>query len=79
MYKNKEVLKANPEYSVIYKALLNGFNRPFVQSYPYYNQVSQAFYKSVYSVLQKEKNAGTALASLSKELHGITKFPVAKK
>ena len=79
LYKDKEVLKANPEYTVIYKALLNGVNRPFVQSYPYYNQVSQAFYKSVYSVLQGKKDAGTALALLSKELHGITKFPVVKE
>ena len=67
-----------PDDNAIEEAVKNGVARPAIQAAPYYNQVSQAFYKAVYSVLTGKKDAETSMADLARTIHDITKFPIKK-
>ena len=77
LYKDKEIA-SRQEYQIIEKALPNGFSRPFKQSYPYYNYVSQIFIKEIYNALRGKIDTETALEELANDLHNKTKLPIKK-
>jgi trehalose/maltose transport system substrate-binding protein len=72
---DKEILKYDI-FKIVNEALPKGFNRPFIQTYPNYNKVSQAFYKMIYKILKKEKTPYAGLEELSKQLQQITGFEI---
>ena len=78
LYKDKEVLAANPFYKNFYDVLMDAVARPSTVTAPHFNQVSQTFYKAVYDVLTGNMDAETALKGASKKIAKITGFPLKK-
>jgi trehalose/maltose transport system substrate-binding protein len=76
LYQGNQLPKNNPVFNILEKALQAGINRPYVQSYPYYNQVSQEFYKTVYKILAKEKTPYAGVKELENKLKNITGFKI---
>ena len=72
LFKDETILERNPFYPELFKAVIDGVNRPSTVTGDDYNRVSEAFYTTVYSVVAENKNAETALADLAKELNKIT-------
>ena len=75
LYNDKDI-KKNPVFSIAHKALQSGFSRPYKQSFPHYNQVSQAFYKTVFSILKKETTSYAGLEELARKLKTITGYKI---
>ena len=76
LYKDKEILTANPFYKDFYNVLKEAVARPSTITAPHFNQVSQTFYKAVYDVLTKKMDGETALKGASKKIAKITGFPI---
>jgi trehalose/maltose transport system substrate-binding protein len=74
---DKDLMKV-PIFRIVNKAFETGFNRPFIQAYPHYNAVSQAFYKTVYSILKKDTTPYAGMQGLESSIKQITKYPVKK-
>lgn len=77
LYKDPEVLAANPFFKDLYHVFVNAVARPSTVTAPNYNRVSQAFYRAVYSVLVGETDARTALENAALDIHDITGLPLA--
>lgn len=71
VYKDQDVLKANPFFGTLYNVFVNAVPRPSGPTKGKYNQVSQAFSGAVHSVLTGKQKAAPALAKLEKDLSRI--------
>ena len=78
LYEDEEVLEAVPFFGKLYDVFVNATPRPSTATAPNYNEVSQAFYQAVHSVLTGEQDARTALAYLERDLKDITEFETDK-
>jgi trehalose/maltose transport system substrate-binding protein len=77
LYDDPAVLQSNPYYPALKQVLLSGaLSRPSAASGRKYAEVSRAYFRAVHSVLTGQHEAGTAVASLERELVWITGFPV---
>ncbi|MBM7555829.1 ABC transporter substrate-binding protein [Halanaerobacter jeridensis] len=74
LYQDQEVLAAVPFFEKLYNVFITATPRPASVTAPNYNQVSQAFYQAVHSVLTGEKDTATALEKLEEKLKKITAF-----
>jgi len=74
-YENKKIMQ-DPRYSIIHEAIINGFNRPCVQSAPYYARVSRDFYMTIYFILNKKITPEEGLKKIAKDIHEYTGFPI---
>ncbi|MBM7555832.1 ABC transporter substrate-binding protein [Halanaerobacter jeridensis] len=74
LYNDEEIINENPYFKTLLSVFRNSTPRPSTPVAPNYNEVSTAFFKSVYSVLNGEKEAGSALRSLEYKLKDITGF-----
>ncbi|ULH15434.1 ABC transporter substrate-binding protein [Deinococcus sp. KNUC1210] len=71
LYKDKDVLKANPFFGSLYDVFTNAVARPSGPTKGKYNQVSQAFSGSVHDVLTGKMNGTQAVAQLATNLARI--------
>ena len=78
LYEDEDVLEAAPFFGKLYDVFVNATPRPSTATAPNYNEVSQAFYQAVHSVLTGEQDTRTALAYLERDLKEITGFETAK-
>ena len=72
LYKDSEVLEANPFFSAISYVLDDAVIRPSVAAGDQYDEVSRMFYKAVHSVLVGNEQANEALEILEFDLHDLT-------
>ena len=79
LYKDKDLLKSNPAFTILLEAYKTAINRPSTIVAPNYARVSIIFYKAVYSALKGEKNVSLAIADAANEISRVTGFPQAKK
>jgi trehalose/maltose transport system substrate-binding protein len=76
LYDLPEVMNALPHFPALKQMLRNGVAvRPSTSAGAHYAQVSEAYFRSVHSVLAKTKSAPQAAADLEKELRRITGSP----
>jgi len=68
IYKDADVVKANPFMSALYDVFVSAAARPSSPTGAKYNKVSNEFWNAVYSVLSKQKPADKALADLEATL-----------
>jgi len=68
IYKDADVIKANPFMSALYDVFVSAAARPSAPTGAKYNKVSNEFWNAVYSVLSKQKPADKALADLEATL-----------
>lgn len=68
LYKDKEVLAANPFYASLYEVFRSSVPRPSTVTKGYYNRVSTAFWDAVHNVLAGQSSAKDSLAELSRKL-----------
>ena len=73
LYKDPEVLKANPFYGTLYTTFTNAVARPAKQTGTKYNQMSSEFYNTVHTVLSGQAKAPAALAALEKKLDRLSR------
>ncbi len=71
LYKDKDVLKADPFFGSLLIVFTNAVARPSGPTKGKYNQVSQAFSTAVSDVLNKRMTGGAAVAKLSTDLARI--------
>ena len=74
LYDDEDVLEAVPFFGSLYDVFINAVARPSTATAPQYAAVSQAFYRSVHSVLSGDEDAETAFALLELDLAGMTGF-----
>ena len=74
LYKDPDVLAANPFFGKLYDVFTSAVARPSTATAPNYNQVSQVFYKGVYGVLMGQTDALTALENMMLDLEEQTGF-----
>jgi trehalose/maltose transport system substrate-binding protein len=75
LYKLPEVREANPRFDLVRQAFQTGtVSRPSDVTGKKYQEVTDAYFQAVHSVLSGEKSAKEAAAALEKELIGITGF-----
>ena len=73
LYKNPEVLAANPYFSNFQRAYLKGVAlRPSTVTGKTYPEVSRAYFEAVHAVLTRKKSAAKAAADLQDQLVQIT-------
>jgi trehalose/maltose transport system substrate-binding protein len=73
LYHDPDILRANPYYGVIARALAHAVARPAAVSGTRYNRVSSAFANAVHAVLAGQADAGTALHALEGNLMRISR------
>lgn len=71
LYKDADVLKANPFFGSLYSVFTGSVPRPSGPTKGKYNQVSQAFSSAVTTVLTGKNNGKTAVAKLASNLARI--------
>jgi trehalose/maltose transport system substrate-binding protein len=73
LYKDEEVLKANPFFGELYETFVNAVARPARATGVRYNQVSAEFWNAVHATLAGDGDAKTNLASLEKTLERVSR------
>jgi trehalose/maltose transport system substrate-binding protein len=73
LYKDEEVLKANPFFGGLYETFVNAVARPARATGVRYNQVSAEFWNAVHATLAGDGDAKTNLASLEKTLERVSR------
>lgn len=73
LYKDEEVLKANPFFGELYDVFIDAVPRPSTVTGNRYNQVSREFWEAVHSVLSGQTTAGKALAELESKLKRLSR------
>ena len=68
LYKDPEVLAANPFFGTLYETFTHAVARPSAVTGTAYNRVSAAFWNTVHSVLAGQAEAAPALAALERRL-----------
>lgn len=71
LYKDPDVLAANPFMGKLYDVFVNAVPRPSAQTKQKYNQVSSAFWTAVHNVLVGQTDAATSLRMLEQQLKRI--------
>ncbi len=71
LYKDPDVLAANPFMGKLYDVFVNAVPRPSAQTKQKYNQVSSAFWTAVHNVLVGQVDAATSLRMLEQQLKRI--------
>ncbi len=71
LYKDADVLAANPFMGKLYDVFVNAVPRPSAQTKQKYNQVSSAFWTAVHNVLVGQTDAATSLRMLEQQLKRI--------
>src|SRR6056297_1282526 len=77
LYKDEDVLEANPFFGKLYDVFTNAVARPSTQTAPQYNQTSELFFQAVHKVLTGEEDADSALAYLELDLQDLLDYPIA--
>ena len=78
LYKDEEVIAANPFMENLFDVFMNAVARPATATAPNYNEVSTKFFQAVHSVLTGDIDAETALIELEWDLEDITGFETGK-
>lgn len=73
IYKDPDVLKAVPFFGSLYNVMLNATPRPSTVTGRRYNQVSNAFWNAVHSVLAGDQKASDALSDLKNQLNHMSR------
>jgi trehalose/maltose transport system substrate-binding protein len=73
LYRDPELLKANPMLSRLFNAFTRAVARPSDITRRRYNQVSAEFWNSVHSILKNTESADQSLAKLEKNLNRISR------
>lgn len=73
LYKDPEILKANPFMGELYGTFTNAIGRPTTVTGPRYNQVSNQFWNAAHEVLSKKAKPDEALARLEKTLTRLSR------
>ena len=73
LYKDKEVLAANPFFGTLYDVLPNAVSRPSSITGPKYDAVSQAFWSTVHDVLNGRAKGAEAVKKLQERLGEVKK------
>lgn len=73
LYEDKEVLAANPSFSMLLATFSSAVPRPSTATKGQYNQVSSAFWTAVQSVLNKQKTGKASVAELAGKLDQLSR------
>lgn len=73
LYRDKDVLAANPFQGALYETIVNAAARPSTATRGKYNQVSSEFYNTVHTVLAGEKEPAAAIKELDAKLKSINR------
>jgi len=73
LYKDKDVLAANPFFGTLYDVLPNAVSRPSSITGPKYDAVSQAFWSAVHDVLNGRAKGAEAVKKLQERLGEVKK------
>jgi trehalose/maltose transport system substrate-binding protein len=73
LYKDPEILAAVPFFGELYETFVNAVARPSTVTGAKYNQVSNAFWNAVHSVLSGKTNAKDSLAQLESSLKRMSR------
>lgn len=73
LYRDKQVLAANPFLAELYEVFATAIPRPAAVAGAQYNRVSNAFWNSVHSVLSGQTDAAAALAALENRLNRLSR------
>ncbi len=71
LYRDPEVLAANPFFGELYETFVNAVARPSKVTGAKYNQVSTEFWNSAHAVLSGSKSGAESVKSLQKKLNRI--------
>jgi len=71
LYKDKQVLAANPFFGSLYTVFVNATPRPSTVTGTKYNQVSTEFYNAAHAVLSGRSSAAASLKRLERKLKRI--------
>jgi trehalose/maltose transport system substrate-binding protein len=75
LFEAPEVIKARPHFAELKELLLKGVvARPSTIGGEKYEEISEAYFTAVHSVLTRKKKAAAAASDLEKELVRITGF-----
>jgi trehalose/maltose transport system substrate-binding protein len=75
LYKDPEVLKANPFYGDLYETFISAVPRPATITGAKYNEVSAAFWNATHDVLSGTVKADDALKKLDAKIDSIRRGP----
>ncbi|HSR98662.1 MAG TPA: ABC transporter substrate-binding protein [Kofleriaceae bacterium] len=73
LYDDKEVLAANPSFSMLLGTFSNAVPRPSTATKGQYNQASSAFWTAAQAVLNKQKNGKAAVHELAEKLDQLSR------
>ncbi|UEM19250.1 ABC transporter substrate-binding protein [Skermanella mucosa] len=73
LYKDQEVLAANPFFGDLYEVFVNAVARPSRVTGVRYNQVSAEFWNAVHATLSGQTDAKTSLADLERTLDRVSR------
>lgn len=73
LYRDQDVLQANPFLGSLYDTFVNATPRPSTVTGRKYNQVSSRFVNAVHAVLSGKKSAAASLATLEKRLKRLSR------
>jgi trehalose/maltose transport system substrate-binding protein len=71
LYRDQEIIAANPFFADLYDSFLNAVARPSGVTGGRYNQVSAEFWNAVHNVLSDQAEAAPALARLDRNLRRV--------
>lgn len=74
LYRDPEVLKANPFFGSLYDVFVNATPRPSTISAPQYAEVSRLFFRGVHSVISGGENPYIILDEMAMDLEDLTGF-----
>ncbi|MEX0959314.1 MAG: ABC transporter substrate-binding protein [Burkholderiales bacterium] len=73
LYRDDEVIRANPFYETLLGTFLNAVPRPSTVTGVRYNRVSSAFWSATHAVIAGQSDAETALRSLERNLMRLSR------
>jgi trehalose/maltose transport system substrate-binding protein len=73
LYKDKDVLAANPFYASLYETFQSAVPRPSTATGSKYNQVSSEFYNTTYAVLSGQTDAAAGVKELDGKLRRLSR------
>ena len=73
LYKDKDVLEANPFFGDLYDVFVSAVARPATVTGSKYNQVSNEFWNATFNVLAGKSSGADSLAALSKKLKRLSR------
>ena len=73
LYRDPEILRANPFYETLYGTFVNAVPRPSAVTGVRYNRVSSAFWSATHAVISGQSDSETALRSLERNLMRLSR------